>query len=557
MKKSLLSILGAMACMSGMAQTASPSWTIVQNSNFPIPSAGIRYMDAFDPNTVMASGYDGTTGNTSRAYCWVTRTNNGGNSWTVSPVWSSTATPLIGDTSTYVISNIDVQSGTTAWVGAYKKVSNGSQGGVFKTTDLGNTWTNMSAAAMFTNATSFGNWAVSLSPNLVVAMGDPNPSSANEFEIWRSTDGGTTWTLVPGASIPNPTSGEFGLVNVYDKFGSSNLWFGTNKGRVLHSSDGGVTWSAATLNAGNSVSDVAFYDAMNGLAMTYVGTSTVSDVYGTTDGGATWNLLPGVSSAPDYGRNDICGIPGTSWFASCGAGTGNYLLSFSSDNGMTWNNWGSTNIQYLAIDFVDPSTGWSGTFSDPASANQEGFYKYNGGSLLQAPNANFTVNAAACQSVGVVPGNLTTGNPNPTYTWSTLPPTAVIQTSSSATPTIFFSTPGTYTIYLTAANSTSNSVVSRTLTVASCLGVVSNTADEFNFTVSPNPGKDVFHVALPNAGQVYNITVTNVLGSVVYSAQSSTNANEHVVNLSGNKTGLYFMTITNNGVKTTKKLIIE
>jgi photosystem II stability/assembly factor-like uncharacterized protein len=558
MKKSLLSILGALTCMSGMAQqTPSPSWTITQNSNFPIPSAGIRYMDAYDPNTVMANGYDGTTGNTSRAYCWVTRTSDGGNTWTVSPVWQSTATPLIGDTSTYVISNIDVQSGTTAWIAAYKKINGGSQGGVFKTTDLGNTWVNMTAPGMFTNTTSFGDWAVSLSPNLVVALGDPNPTSNNEFEIWRSTNGGTSWTLVPGANIPNPTSGEFGLTNVYEKYGTSTIWFGTNKGRIFYTTDGGNTWSATTLASGNSISDVAFYDSMNGLAMTYIGTTTNSAVYNTNDGGATWNLLPAVSTAPDYGRNDVCGIPGTSWFASCGAGTGNTLLSFSTDNGNTWNNWGSTNIQYLAMDFVNPSTGWAGTFSDASSANVGGFYKYNGGSLLQAPNANFTVVAAACQSLGVIPGNLSTGNPNPTYTWSTLPPTSVVQTSTSATPTIFFTSPGTYTIYLNAANSTSNSVVSRTVNVSTCTGLVENSANEFNFTVSPNPGKDVFHVSLATTNQPYNITVTNVLGSVVYSGQTSTTSTDHVVNLSGNKTGLYFMTISSNGVKTTKKLIIE
>lgn len=557
MKKSLLTILSAMACMSGIAQTASPSWSIVQNSNFPIPSAGIRYMDAVSTTACWGTGYDGTTGNTSRAYCWVTRTSDGGNNWVVNPVWSSTATPLIGDTSTYVISSIEGVSGTDCWVAAYKKISGGSQGGLFKTTNGGTSWVNMTSAAMFTNATSFCNWVTFLTPNIGIADGDPNPSSSNEHELWRTTNGGTSWTLVPAASLPNPTSGEFGITNVYEKWGSTHLWFGTNKGRIYYSTDAGVTWNVTTVNAANSISDIAFYDSMNGLCMTYVGTTTNSAVYNTTDGGQTWNLLPSTSTNPDYGRNDICGIPGTSWFASCGAGTGNYVISFSTDNGNTWNNWGSTNIQYLAIDMVDPQTGWAGSFSDPAVANQEGFFKFSGGSLLQAPNANFTVNAAACVSVGVLPGNLSTGNPNPTYTWTTLPPTSIIQTSTSVTPTIFFNSPGTYTIYLSAANSSSTSLVSRTVAVGACTGLADNSANEINFGVSPNPGKDVFHVALPTTNQVYNITVTNVLGSVVYSGQTTTTTTDHVVNLSGNKTGLYFMTITNNGVKTTKKIIIE
>ncbi|MBL7917526.1 MAG: hypothetical protein JNM96_03955, partial [Bacteroidia bacterium] len=47
MKKTLLSILGVAAMMTGVAQqTPSPSWTNLQNSNFPIVSAGIKFLDA-------------------------------------------------------------------------------------------------------------------------------------------------------------------------------------------------------------------------------------------------------------------------------------------------------------------------------------------------------------------------------------------------------------------------------------------------------------------------------------------------------------------------------
>lgn len=558
MKKTLLSIFGVAAAMAGFAQqTPSPSWTITQNSNFPIPSAGIRYMDAVDPNSVWATGYDGTAGNTSRAYCWVTRTNDGGATWVANPVWPSTVTPVIGDTSTYVISNVDGLSATTAWVAAYKKVGGGSMGGVFKTTNGGTSWANMTAAPMFTDAASFANWVANLSPNLAVAMGDPNPSVGNEFEIWRSTNGGTSWTVVPGANIPNPVSGEYGIVNVYEKFGTSNLWFGTNKGRILRSTDGGLTWSASTLVAGNSISDIAFYDANNGLAVTYAPSpSTVSTVYGTTDGGATWNLLPNAANDPNYGKNDICAIPGTCWFASCGAGTGNYILSFSMDNGATWNSWGSTGIQYLAIDFVNPSTGWAGSFSDPTNAALNGFYKFNGNVLLPA-SANFNLAAAACVSTAIQLGNTSTGNPCPTFTWTSFPPTAVFSSSTAATPSVTFNSPGTFTIILTASNSVTTSIVTRTVSVSTCAGLTSNNLNEVSFFVSPNPSKDVFNVSLPFATTPYNVTVTNVLGSVVYSDKAVVTSGNYAVNLSNNKTGVYFITVENNGVKTTKKIILE
>ena len=58
MKKTLLTIFTAVLSLSAFAQP-SPSWTM-QNSNFPNTSAGIRYMDAVNPNVVWAIGYDGT-----------------------------------------------------------------------------------------------------------------------------------------------------------------------------------------------------------------------------------------------------------------------------------------------------------------------------------------------------------------------------------------------------------------------------------------------------------------------------------------------------------------
>jgi hypothetical protein len=75
--------------------------------------------------------------------------------------------------------------------------------------------------------------------------------------------------------------------------------------------------------------------------------------------------------------------------------------------------------------------------------------------------------------------------------------------------------------------------------------------------VSPNPSKDVFNVSLPYALTPYNVTVTNVLGSVVYTDKVVVTSGNYAVNLANNKTGVYFMTVENNGVKSTKKIIIE
>lgn len=378
MKKNLLSLC-VLGCTTLMAQTQSPDWSTIQNTNFPQPSAGVRYLDAVDDSTIWATGYDGTA--TSRNYNWFTNSINGGTTFTSGNVFA--------DTNVYTISGIEGVDATTAYVAGFFKAT-GNKGVVYKTTNSGATWSNTAAVNMYTNAASFVN--ITCFTDLVtgITMGDP---VGGEFEIHRTTDAGATWTKIPGANIPNPVASEYGQTGVYTKNGN-DIWYGTNVGRVFHSSDAGLTWTVGTVTGATvGVSRLAFRDNMNGLCIAYSGTTAapVSGLYVTTDGGLTWTQ---VSAPANFGLNDICRIPGTTMYASCGAGTGNNILSYSSDDGVNWTDWGSIGIQYLKIDFVNNISGWAGAFSDPASANIGGMYKYSGVPTSLKPlaeKANFNV----------------------------------------------------------------------------------------------------------------------------------------------------------------------
>lgn len=554
MKKTLLSIIGAVAAMTGFAQqTPSPSWTITQNSNFPIVSAGVRFLDAIDNNVVWAIGYDGMAPN--RNYCWFTRSIDGGNTFLSAPVFSSATTPGIGDTSSYVIANLDAIDANNAWVAAYDKGTQ-SKGGIFRTQDGGATWKEVYATQMYTNSAAFCNVVAFTNNNIGFTQGDP---VGGEYEIWTTTNGGNTWSKVPGANIPNPTSGEYGLVNIYEKFGSSNFWWGTNKGRIFRSTDGGNTWNVAVLpgtpTASLSVNDIAFSSATNGVAYVY-NTSTnpaTFEMYNTTDGGATWTQINTID--PNVGKNDICNIPGSGLYASAGAGTGNQLISYSADNGVTWTNWGSTNIQYLNVDFVSPQTGWAGTFSDQANSSLEGIFKYNGNLLGSNAFAGFiATRTSECAPSTATISNFSTGNPAPAFSWSVFP-AATISNSTAATPTVSFANAGTYTITLTATSGTSTSSVDKVVTIENCTGISNNTEVVASLNVFPNPTKNKITVEVANV-DAYTLTLVDVLGKVVLS-QSANSAQNVTLDLSNQAKGVYFLNVESNGAKTTKKIILE
>src|ERR1700752_3086676 len=198
MKKNLL-YLGLFASSMVIAQTPNPDWSNLQATNFPQPSAGVRYLDAVNDNVVWATGYDGTS--PSRNYSWFITSSNGGTNFTSGNVFP--------DTNTYVIGSIEGIDANTAWVTAFEKTGQ-NKGVVYKTTNGGGTWINGGNSSMFSNAASFANLTCFVTSSVGITMGDPVSS---EFEIYRTTDAGATWSVVPGANIPNANSSEYGLVD--------------------------------------------------------------------------------------------------------------------------------------------------------------------------------------------------------------------------------------------------------------------------------------------------------------------------------------------------------
>ncbi|MBA3680779.1 MAG: T9SS type A sorting domain-containing protein, partial [Bacteroidetes bacterium] len=356
-----------------------------------------------------------------------------------------------------------------AWVASYLKVGQ-NKGAIHRTTNGGVTWQNMTAAGMYTNAASFCNIVTFVTPQIGITMGDPN-GTGNEYEIWRTTDGGNNWTKIPGANIPNPSSAnEFGLTGVYTKLGSSNIWFGTNEGRIFRSTDAGLTWNVSTLDPNSvGINEIAFTTPNNGYCWLFDASQSLA-TYKTTDGGVNWTLIPALD--PDLGLNNMGAIPGTSYLASCGAGASNNIISYSTDGGVTWTDWGSVGIQYLTVDFANNTTGWAGGFSDPTTVGVGGIYKYTGAAIVTpvAPTAAFNAPPTLClasPASTTVLNNTSTGSPAPTFTWSSSP-SAVFSSTSASSPTVAFATAGTYTLTLIAGNATGTASATQVVVVQTC-----------------------------------------------------------------------------------------
>ena len=271
-------------------------------------------------------------------------------------------------------------------------------------------------------------------------MGDP---INGEYEIYRTTNGGTNWTLVSGANIPNPLSGEFGYTRQIETFGNS-VWFTTNKGRIYHSTDKGATWAVYTTPlidfGGTTMSGNFSFSSLNaGIIVNVNGL-----VYTSANAGATWTLV--TTTGPVY-SNGVCAIENTNVIFTTGAATTGSGSSYSLDGGTTWT--GIDNVQHLYCEFLTPSIGWSGSFN--TSSTQNGMWKWN--NLSSPLSVQFSANpATVCVNTPVQFSDQTTGGNITTWNWSFSNGSPASSTLQN--PTVTYFQPGTYAVSLTVSDGT-------------------------------------------------------------------------------------------------------
>ncbi len=359
------------------------TWTI-QNSAFTAASRGIGYVSAVDHNIAWATGYDGSGG--AAVTNEFTRTTDGGTTWTKGQVLGG---------ATYGLGNISAVSATTAWVALYNGVGNQDNTcGVYKTTNGGTTWTHQAGALV--GSASFADNVYFWDENNGMCHGDVKDGY---FEIYTTTNGGTTWTRVPQANITGGTaaSGEGGWTSVIEAVGDNTIMFGTNKAKLYVSDDRGFHWrivsTGITPGTNGGINIIAFSDVNNGLVAQTVAPITLKR---TTDAGVTWST---VTPAGAFLTSDIVAVPGSpNTYVSTGAATGATGASYSFDAGSTWTYFGGTNSkQFLSADFVDNTCGWAGGFNE--NQYNSGMFKMGGVLGTGSATAQISVSATALSTL--------------------------------------------------------------------------------------------------------------------------------------------------------------
>jgi hypothetical protein len=196
----------------------------------------------------------------------VLRSTNGGTAWT------SVGGGAIG---TQDLNAIDAISATTAFVtGTPSTITY-----MFRTTNGGTSWdTVMTQAGGFLDAIKM------YDANNGLALGDP---VGGRWVIMRTSNGGGTW--VRDTLAPLQVSGEAGSNNGLETRGTTHIWFASNSTppKIYRSTNGGATWTSSNLpGTATFTAALSFVNNQNGVAGGNNGNAAR-----TTDGGATWSSV--------------------------------------------------------------------------------------------------------------------------------------------------------------------------------------------------------------------------------------------------------------------------
>ena len=300
------------------------SWTFA-NSGIPNVEIYTLAIDPTNPNTIYAgTGFSGST------CAGLYKSTDGGASWTVTPLAVAVGLVVIGQPSCFAAVHsiaIDPTNPLTIYAGG------GGVDGVFKSTNSGATW----ASTGLTNGRAF---ALAIDPSnssTIYAAGDSDYRG-----VLKSTDGAASWVPINNGFVGiqgNPFNGIQALA--IDPVNPATIYAATISPPVgiFKSTDGGASWTQVAQISISGFNSFAI-DRTNP-ATIYAGTSGA--IFKSTAGGASWTVLRSIS-----GGGSLAIYPKDTSVVYAGTSSG-VLQTTNAGASWTFANSGLANTRVFAI----------------------------------------------------------------------------------------------------------------------------------------------------------------------------------------------------------------
>lgn len=317
-----------------VAQPPSPVGRIEQVSG---TTALLIAISPVNERVVWVSGSRGT---------WV-RTTDGGATW---------HTGRVPGADSLQFRDVHAVNANTAYL---LSIGDGPQSRIYKTTDAGVNW-----VSQFVNddPKGFFDCMDFWDAKRGLVIGD---AVDGRISMLRTDDGGAHWTRIPAASLPvaQPQEGSFaasGTCLVTGKGGHAWIVASTAaRGRLLHTSDYGRSWSVDTLplttRAGSGPQSVAFRDARHGMVLGGGNSAAAGDtlIAVTNDGGVQWTAR----TSPPLARGVWGGVNVPKAKPATVVAVGPSGAMYTRDDGVTWHSIDPLN--YWSVGFASPKAGWA------------------------------------------------------------------------------------------------------------------------------------------------------------------------------------------------------
>ncbi|WP_165780059.1 VPS10 domain-containing protein [Hanstruepera neustonica] len=151
-------------------------------------------------------------------------------------------------------------------------------GGFWKSTDNGGSWTDH-----LNGLTRLGVSSIVIDPTnpdiIYIGTGDRDAGDAPGYGVWRSTDGGNSWTS-RNSGMGNRTVYEI----IMDPSDSNIMVASTSGSRIYRTTNGGASWSAT--NIGQNAKDIAFHPGNSNIVY-----ASGTQFHKSTDGGVNWTQI--------------------------------------------------------------------------------------------------------------------------------------------------------------------------------------------------------------------------------------------------------------------------